>query len=153
MAITQIESPRDALTTNQWVVEIEGVRYVSFSNITGLSYKTGTVSRFDGGTGQKITFPNNQREVGQLTLTRQVDPQDPNDGKITALFRASIEQHTKYSVTIIKYHKSQELKRYRLYGFLFFSESHPALDKGTGNIYAMTYLASCDFFEEVISAQ
>lgn len=152
MPLEAIQAPLDYMATNQWLIEIEGVPFASFSQVTGFSRSVGTHNRRDGGTGLRYTFTNNEKNFGQLTFTRKRDPLDPNDGLISDFVTQAIENGTKYSGVITKYHRSDVAFRYRFTGLLFHTESPPGLNKDAAGGYDVTYTVSCDYWEEVAAA-
>ncbi len=152
MPLEAIQAPQDYLTVNQWLLEIEGVPFASFSTISGLQRNVGTNQRADGGTGLMYTFPNQQKNFPDLTLTRQRDPDDPNDEQIAAFVTAAIENGTKFAGVITKFHQGEEQFRIRLTGLLFHTESMPTFDKNSGAGFDVNYTAAIDFWEEVPAA-
>ncbi len=144
-----VHPPIEALTTNQWLLEIAGTPFASFSQVAGLVLNTATVQRTDGGTGLVYTFPAQNVNYGNLTFTRQRDPGDPTDPLIDAFVDAAIDEGTKVDGEIAKLHFRDVLFRFRLVGLLFFQRSEPTLNKGTNNLYEVGYTASVDFWEEI----
>jgi len=144
-----IQAPQDYMAINQWLVEIEGVPFASFSQITGFGRSVGTNTRSDGGTGLEYTFTNNAKSFSELRFTRQRDPLDPNDGQIREFVNAAIENGTKFSGVVTKYHRGVVEFRYRFTGLLFHTETPPNLNKNAGTGFDVTYNVSVDYWEEV----
>ena len=152
MPLEAIQAPLDYMAVNQWLVEIEGVPFATFSSISGFRRNVGTFNRHDGGTGLQYTFVNNLKNYGELTFTRQRDPLDPNDAAIKSFVDQAIANGTKYSGVVTKFHRSQVAFRYRFTGLLFHTESPATLDKGGAGGFNTTYAVSCDYWEEVPAA-
>lgn len=144
-----VHPPIEALTVNQWLLEIAGTPFSSFSQVSGLNYSTATVSRSDGGSGLVYTFPGQNLNFGNLTFTRQRDPGDPNDALIDDFVNNAIDFGTKVDGEIAKLHFREVLFRFRLIGLLFFQRSEPTLNKAGTNLYEVSYQASVDFWEEI----
>ena len=149
MPLQEIEAPRDYMTVGEWVLEIEGTRYGSFSQLSGLGFQVGTIQRSDGGTNLVYKFPNNQKNYGRITLTRQRDPEDPSDASIDDLVDGSVNNATKYSGQLIKYHRGEIQFRIRFTGMLFLQKNYPTMNKNSGTGFDMSYTVEIDYFEEV----
>lgn len=149
MPLEPREAPQDLASTNQWVLEIEGTRFATFTSLSGLSRQVGTMQRADGGTGRVYKFPDNQKDAGQIQLTRQRDPEDPVDDRISSFLTQSIEDGTKFSGQLTKYHRGEVDHRIRFTGMLFTSEDYPNLNKNQGGPYEITYTVQLDYWEEV----
>jgi len=147
-----IQAPQDYMTVNQWLLEIEGVPFATFSNVSGLQRSVGTLTRADGGTGLVYTFPNNQQTFNDLTFTRQRDPDDPTDPEIKSFVDAAIASGTKFAGVLTKFHQGEMQFRVRFTGLLFHTESMPAFDKNSGAGFDQSYSASVDYWEEVPAA-
>jgi hypothetical protein len=152
MPLEAIAAPRNATTTGRWTIEIAGVPLVSFSQVDGMFNRSiGTVSRVDGGTGITYRFANQivTYSSDRIQLTRQVDPDDPNDALIEQFMTDAIRFGRKLDGELTKYHFDKPFWRFRIIGLLFVSESHPTLQKGSGTIYTVTYGATLDFWERL----
>ena len=149
MALRAVEAPKDVLTTNQWVIEVDGVPRATFVSIDGIGRSIGTVTRADGGTGIVYTFTNQLVDYGTLRLTRMYDPEDADDIAIEDFLQNVIEAGTKINGELIKYHFGAPLFKFKFTGMLFAQETHPTLTKQTSGPYNIAYTAKVDFWEKV----
>lgn len=149
MALSAVEAPKDVLTTNQWVIEINGVPRATFVQVSGVTRRIDGIPRADGGTGIVYTFPNQRVDYGALQLLRMYDPQDQNDLNIETFLSNVISSGTKLNGEMIKYHYGKPLFRVQFTGMLFLSETHPQLRKDTSGPYEVTYEAKLDFWEKI----
>ena len=149
MPLEAIQAPQDYMTVNQWLLELEGVPFASFSSISGLTRNVGVNQRADGGSGLMYTFPNQQKNFTDLTFNRQRDPDDPNDLQTSAFVTAAIENGTKVSGELTKFHQGEVDFKIRFTGLLFHTESYPTFDKNSGGGFDISYSVSVDFWEEV----
>lgn len=143
--------PKSLLTQNQWVLSIDGTTYATFSQVSGLQRAVATNTRRDGGTGIQHTFaaPGATYTGGGASMTRQVDPLDANDARISNFVTQAIEKGTKFTGELTKYFQGEVLFRIRMYGLLFSSEQLPTFNKDATGIYAVTYNYTCDYWEQI----
>lgn len=143
-----VQAPQDALTANNWILEIQGssLKSPNFSKLDGLSREVEMITNTDGGSGHTYNFHGGIIKYGNITITRIKDGSSDDEGmkKIVSQFH---EDGRKANGTFIKYHHGKIVEKINFLGLCFPKEALASMDNKSANPYETTYEATVDYWE------
>lgn len=152
---TQIQAPRDLLTVNQWVMNIEtsglSGKKLHFSKVSGPSLEQGVVEHADGGTGLVYKFGDGKTNFGMVTLSRvRMGGRltDNDDSLVHDTVRALLMDQARVNGTLIKKHHGSDIMKITFLEMQFTKITLPDFDVEGSDKYEEQYEAQVTYWEE-----